>query len=529
MSHQYPHLPSLEDSVEEADDAIPEDVDALSSGLNATRISSPSLSLSPPTSSLPTFPPPPPKLQKSQVCNLLRSDDLFSPTQSEGSTVTMVHPGAKGRRLMIPGGWFRRWLEHVGWDPDGEGVDEEGVNVPGLEAAMLENGENKKKTEVDEEKEASSPPPPSKVPFAALLLPSGSPRPELVTFYDYYPVLPDVARALERWYGSVGQPSPCDVASGQITLPNVERSLPSKRQCNACGRPNPSKRCVATGALYCGVSCQSSHWPYHEKFTSAARPTPPLPHRPGLTNLGNSCYMNASLQCVLHAPNIVRPFLSGSIPPPSTSKDSTGGKLSAAFERLANSHTHSRKEYLVPTSFKRSIGSCDAMSNNPIGLSGMQQHDSTEFIIWFLDKLHEDFNKVKVKPYIEEPDLYGTHLPVAAAAARYRAKMRDDSYVIDSCYGQWEVTTICGRCKTKKVKYEEHNTLMLHMDPPAGKKVKKVRCLLFRKPSEEHKRYLKPSEIYVEVPASEMLTSVIKEVRSEHATALPRPPSNAMP
>ena len=127
------------------------------------------------------------------MCNLLRSDVLYSSPQSKESAVTPVHPDAKGQRLMIPGGWFRQWLEHIGWDPARDRGDEEGVYVPGLEAAMLENGEKKKKKDSKEE-DTSFPTAPSKVPFAALLLPNGRPRLELVTFYDFYPVLPDVSR-----------------------------------------------------------------------------------------------------------------------------------------------------------------------------------------------------------------------------------------------------------------------------------------------------------------------------------------------
>ena len=39
--------------------------------------------------------------------------------------------------------------------------------------------------------------------------------------------------------------------------------------------------------------------------------------------------------------------------------------------------------------------------------SGYNQHDSGELITYLLDGLHEDLNRVKVKPYVESKDYDG--------------------------------------------------------------------------------------------------------------------------
>lgn len=51
-----------------------------------------------------------------------------------------------------------------------------------------------------------------------------------------------------------------------------------------------------------------------------------------------------------------------------------------------------------PNLLKRAIGKFQPM------FSGFNQHDSGELINYFLDGLHEDLNRVKVKPYVEIND-----------------------------------------------------------------------------------------------------------------------------
>ncbi len=54
-----------------------------------------------------------------------------------------------------------------------------------------------------------------------------------------------------------------------------------------------------------------------------------------------------------------------------------------------------------PNHLKRAIGKYQPM------FSGYNQHDSGELITYLLDGLHEDLNRVKVKPYVETKDYDG--------------------------------------------------------------------------------------------------------------------------
>lgn len=54
-----------------------------------------------------------------------------------------------------------------------------------------------------------------------------------------------------------------------------------------------------------------------------------------------------------------------------------------------------------PTKLKKAIDRFQPM------FSGYGQHDSSQFVSYLLDGLHEDLNRVKCKPYVEAKDYDG--------------------------------------------------------------------------------------------------------------------------
>jgi ubiquitin carboxyl-terminal hydrolase 4/11/15 len=91
------------------------------------------------------------------------------------------------------------------------------------------------------------------------------------------------------------------------------------------------------------------------------------------------------------------------------------------------------EEYsLAPTDLKRAIGKFQPM------FIGYDQHDSGELISYLLDGLHEDLNRVKVKPYTETKDYDGRPDEIVAQEGWEIFLQRNQSIIVDMMYGQYK-------------------------------------------------------------------------------------------
>jgi hypothetical protein len=88
-----------------------------------------------------------------------------------------------------------------------------------------------------------------------------------------------------------------------------------------------------------------------------------------------------------------------------------GGEVAEAFGVLIGWLWHGGVASVAPRAFRKTLGKYEAEL-----CQGYEQHDSHELMAKLLDMLHEDINRVKTKPYIEEEEDAG--LPDSVMAER---------------------------------------------------------------------------------------------------------------
>ncbi|KAF8116373.1 hypothetical protein N665_0019s0051 [Sinapis alba] len=176
----------------------------------------------------------------------------------------------------------------------------------------------------------------------------------------------------------------------------------------------------------------------------------------GLQNLGNTCFMNSTLQCLAHTPPFVDYFLKDYRD--DINEDNPLGKrgeLATEVGELLKKLWSSGQNAVAPHSFKTKLASFAPQ------FSGYNQHDCQEMLSCLLDGLHEDLNKVKQKPYIEFKDSDGLPDDELAEEMWKYHKARNDSVIVDVCQGQYKSTLVCPDCGKISITFDPFMYLTL--------------------------------------------------------------------
>lgn len=168
----------------------------------------------------------------------------------------------------------------------------------------------------------------------------------------------------------------------------------------------------------------------------------------GLDNLGNTCFMNTSLQCILHCDIFINRFLTV------LNYNNLGRSTpisSALHQLIENYYKKPDKSSISPYEVKRNISYKHRI------YTGYSQQDSQEFIRKLLDEISQELNTVTdKKPYkmlnpnnelLKKKDLNTEYDKIF--------RERENSIVVDTFYGQQISIFECIECSYESYSFEK--------------------------------------------------------------------------
>jgi ubiquitin carboxyl-terminal hydrolase 4/11/15 len=186
----------------------------------------------------------------------------------------------------------------------------------------------------------------------------------------------------------------------------------------------------------------------------------------GLQNLGNTCFMNSALQCLVHTPALAEYFLQDYSDEINTDNPlGMHGELALAFGDLLRKLWTSGRTAIAPRAFKGKLARFAPF------FTGYNQHDSQELLAFLLDGLHEDLNRVKQKPYIEAKDYDGRPDDEVADECWMYHKARNNSVIVDVCQGQYKSTLVCPECNKISITFDPFMYLSLPLPSTATRSI----------------------------------------------------------
>ncbi|KAJ7140302.1 ubiquitin carboxyl-terminal hydrolase 4 [Mycena crocata] len=198
----------------------------------------------------------------------------------------------------------------------------------------------------------------------------------------------------------------------------------------------------------------------------------------GLKNLGNTCYMNAPIQCLSATLPFAQFFANGRWKNAVNTLNPMGSKgiLSGSFAKLVHSMWSGDLPYIIPIDFRKAVCHLNSQYN------GSNQHDSQEFLSFLLDGIHEDLNRLLVQPTFTRTPEQEAELerlgPQIASEQEWRLwKTRNDSVIVDFFQGQFRNRLQCLTCHTTSTTYNVFSILQLPIPHGKSSKVPLQNCI----------------------------------------------------
>ena len=180
-----------------------------------------------------------------------------------------------------------------------------------------------------------------------------------------------------------------------------------------------------------------------------------LPARAGLNNIGATCYMNATLQCLCNIPALQNFFLYDNNlyqKPNAYLSKAFGDVMRNLYDRNKNKMSYS------PTHFKDVIGEM-----NPL-FKGVAANDSKDLILFLLEKMHEELTTTI--NYNPEPNLSADLLEFRQGYYSFNCSIFQKTFI-----HEMESIIKCCNCGFETHNYSAHNFVIFPLEKVRQQKI----------------------------------------------------------
>ena len=257
-----------------------------------------------------------------------------------------------------------------------------------------------------------------------------------------------------------------------IKNPDIKYQIGMKCNYSECDKRGILTRvCECKNKFYCSYSCQKNDIEKHSEecpvllsqylieTTKGYKPIldeNSLLGIKGINNLESNCYMNTAIQCLSNCSELRNYFLFAE-PEKQINMNNIKGKKGLSvlsFKQVIEDLWYDNEIILDINKFKQIMGVCDKKYKNK------KHQDVHEFLMFLLNSLHDDLNKVKDNIKIKK-NFWQLDDDLKSKIEWNNFLKKNQSIIIDLFYGLFKSTIICKECNKSNIDFNIFSSLPL--------------------------------------------------------------------